>query len=459
MTGRGRAALRRAGVPALLALIVLAGLALRWQAATGTEIDLPVRADAGRFFLYAHNLAAHGIYSKDAGDFENPPRPVRPDALVPPGYPLFLAPFVAAQPAPLGPPGPRLVARVTRAQALLGAAMLPLAFLLFRALVPAGWALAATALTALSPHLVSLSTYLLSETLFAFLLVAGLLALAGVRRGGRWAPLPAAASGLLLGAAVLTRPLLSYFPPLALGLLLLAGPRAGRGRLAAAFLAGFVLAFGPWVARNLATLGQVGSPRLAILTLQFGAYPDLTYNDDPRTRGFAYAYDPKAGEVARSYATVLADIRRRFAAEPGRYLRWYLLGKPATLWSWDVIAGAGDVFVYPALRTPYRDRPLFKASHDLMRLLHVPVVLLALAGCVWVWLPAARRTAGDLLAARAVALALMYVTALLMLGAPLPRYAFPFQPLLYGMAVFALWSAWAAWSARRAPVPAAPTPR
>lgn len=104
-----------------------------------------------------------------------------------------------------------------------------------------GWALGAGLLTAISPHLVSASTYLLTETLFTFLMMMSLwLAVKMIRDNSRAV---AFAAGLIIAAAALTRPTLQYFiVPLA-GMLLVTRERGNTARFAIPLLAGFVLAF------------------------------------------------------------------------------------------------------------------------------------------------------------------------------------------------------------------------
>ena len=119
-------------------------------------------------------------------------------------------------------------------------------------------------------------------------------------------------------------------------------------------------------------------------------------------------------------------------------MTWYLIKKPIAFWSWGMVQGQGDVFVYPVSKNPYWDQPLFRVSHRLMRIVHEPLVLLGLFGCVMAWFPASTRRIGPLGAAtvRFTSLLLVYFTALHMIGFPEPRYAVPLRPFLYGMSLF-----------------------
>jgi hypothetical protein len=118
--------------------------------------------------------------------------------------------------------------------------------------------------------------------------------------------------------------------------------------------------------------------------------------------------------------------------------------KPMAFWSWNIVQGQGDVFVYPVSKTPYWNQPIFQMHHGFMRSLHAPLVLLGLLGCVMAWLPAAAQQLSPVGAATArfISLLLTYYTALHMFGFPEPRYSIPLRPFLYGMSLFAACMIW-----------------
>jgi hypothetical protein len=164
------------------------------------------------------------------------------------------------------------------------------------------------------------------------------------------------------------------------------------------------------------------------------------FDGRPETYGFPYRFDPRTPEITRSRQAVLSEMLSRFRREPISNAGWYLLGKPAALWSWDIVQGQGDVFVFPVSRSPYGVQPVFVWSHRLMKWLHLPLIALGMFGSILAWLPmvAGRMAPVSRAAVRLVSLLLIYTTVLHMLGAPFPRYSVPFRPLIYGMAMFAL---------------------
>lgn len=412
-----------------LALILALAAQLRLQATLHTEVDLPIRSDAADYFWYAFNLKEYGVYSREP-PAERSTAPA-PDALRSPGYPLFLASLMEH------PPTRASLVRVPMAQALLGILVTFLAFAAARRVLGDRWALLVAALTAVSPHLVNAGIYFLTETLYSLTLAVALLLFTARDLERRWPWLLAA--GLVLGVSALVRPTSSYLPLALLPIFFLRWPARAAWRPAAALLAGFLVVQAPWAWRN-AHVPDGGAQQLKINQLHHGVYPDFTYEGVPESFGFPYRADPRSAEISASMESVTREIARRFAEEPVRHLRWYLLGKPVALWSWNEVQGMGDAFVYPVLRSPYFESGLFRATHAVAYYLHWPAVALGALFCIAIWVPRVQRLlpAPAVLPAQVCAGMLMYATALHMLGFPLPRYVVPFRPELYVAAAGAL---------------------
>ncbi len=409
-----------------LCLVFLLALAvhLRVGAVLKTQVVTPVRADAADYYAYAHNLRTHGIYSQDRSHNQAVINP-RPDAVRNPGYPFFLALLIE------GPPSDRLVVRIGLVQALIGTLVVVLTFLLARAWMPVLPSLGASMLVAISPHLVNAGIYVLTEVLFSFFVVLLLCVIAVRKIENR--PLVLLLAGALLGFCTLIRPTTEYFPIFLIALFFLNWPRKSAARASAMLLLGVAIVYGPWLLRNVVQIGQPTDPQLQINMLHHGMYPEFKHADDPKSFGFPYLFDPRAEEVGKSRQSVLAEIAARFDSEPVRYFKWYLLEKPYYLWSWNIIQGMGDSFVYPVTTSPYFSPGLFRVTHTIAKALHWPSVLLAVLFSVLVWLPTTRRhlPVSGVLVAQVTAGLLVYVTLLHMVGAPFPRYSVPFRPELY----------------------------
>jgi hypothetical protein len=414
----------------ILILILVLGFYLRCESVLNTQVVKPLRADAGQYFMYAYNLRHKHTYSHQVGNPADLESPVKPDAVRAPGYPLFLTFFVD------GLPNNRMISWILFSQVIINTLTILFTFLLFKRCLPPLWSLGTALLVALSPHLIVSNSYILTETLFCFLLVflGWMVSLFG-KKQSLWSGV---IMGIVMGSATIVRPSLLLFPLiLALFLLFHYGWKKGH-RYSGVMLIGFAVVLLPWVGRNMLTLGTATDSRLTVNFLHHGIYPDFIYKGAPHSKGFPYRYDPGAEKIGSNLSSVLKEISNRFAQAPLRYTKWYLLNKPRVLWNWDIIQGQGDAFIYPVSNSPYFHNPLFRVTHRLMYMFHHPLALLALFGCLLAWFPLTRigLTQGSLLVARFCSLLLMYYTLIHVVGAPFPRYSVPLRPFLYGMALF-----------------------
>jgi 4-amino-4-deoxy-L-arabinose transferase-like glycosyltransferase len=413
----------------VLAIILLVAFDLRIQSVIHSVVDTPVRADARQYVLYAHNLKNYGIYSLSDTLSTNGQATPKPDAIRPPFYPFFLTLFLDRQPTEAN------IATITRVQAVISTLTVLVVFWLSRLVLPLPLALAASAFTAISPHLITMNIYLLSETLFCFLLVLTIYALA--KTAERQSLVTSALAGLALGAAALTHLMLLYYVlPLAVFLLGFWGWKNGW-RKTVMLVLGFSLLYGTWIARNINTLGVPGDNTQMSVTLRIGAYNNMMYQNDPRTYGFPYRFDPHYEETSKDLPSVISAVVNEFKEAPIEQLRWYILGKPLMLWSWNIIAGQGDVFVYPVVSTPYSYLPHFQATHAVMHATHWIFVVLMIGGIIIAWLPPVKSGFSNeaVFIARAISVLLLYHAAVMMIGFPEPRYAIPMRPFLYIMAM------------------------
>lgn len=423
----------------IICMLLALGFYLRSESLWQTVVVPPaIRADAGDYFTYAYNLYHHGIYSRDHRGLteEGAAGGILPDAVRSPGYPLFLLLFMGGGTIPV------ILSHVLFSQVLISTLTVALAYGVYRRFLSLFWATSAAILTVLCPHLIVVNIYALTETLFCFFLVlaAGWLALAT-----SWnSRMSLGFLGALLAAACLVRPSLQYFTPLlalSLGVGISSREHAKR---AAALLLGFLLVIAPWFARNLTTLHRLSDDTLKVAFLHHGIYIDFMHNQQQESYGYPYKFDPRSPEIGRSTATVVTEIVERFRQAPVEHSVWFFFKKPISFWSWNIVAGQGDVFIYPVQRTPYSDEPPFVWSHRLMKFLHLPLVCLGLLGCILSWLPAVTRKLGPeaVPVVRFISLLLIYFTALHVVGAPFPRYSIPLRPFIYGMAIFSTAFLW-----------------
>jgi hypothetical protein len=420
--------LKRVLIGASIALIAAFGAFLRITMVENTEVVGPIRADASEYYLTAYNLAKNGVYSMSDARLKDPGAALRPDNFRWPGQPLLIAAFMGDWPEHM-----LIVRKIQWVNIVAGTLTLILIGVAAAAVFPAWAALTAVGLTAISPHLIALTIYVLTETPSAFF-VALLLALCAF--GQRTDAVPRPAMMFVIG---LTIGLLTLFRPIFIGFVPLMALAVTRDRFKSLVLvvAGAALPVVPWLARNMLTDGLVTAPSSLAMTLVIGAYPDYVFNGDPRTFPFPQSYDPDFLKNSASVMTAAAEVLRRVAADPWGMLAWYAFRKPIYLWQFVNIDGAGDVLVYPVRGAPFDSDFLLAVTHAAMWVLHWPLVVLAAVGSILVWLPPVVRLlpqAGGLVLRAASLLLIFLAVATIPLNNPV-RFAVPVLPALFLVAM------------------------
>ena len=346
-----------------------------------------------------------------------------PEILRPPGYPLLLAPGVAAGD----------VTRVTiAAQILLAVGTVLGVAVLARRLAPespwvAEWS---AAIYALDPLAVAYPSLLLTETLFAALFVAHLIAFAAFLRAPHGAARPAVA-GALAAACTFVRPIAYYWPFVAVAIAAWSLRRRGA-RGCAVFLVAAVLPCVLWAGRNAVLTGYHGFSTTSAVHLYenhapgvVASYGDVTLDEARATlRANAAAID----DVPARVDFMAREGRRIVLEHPASFLRLYLGGV------FRVLVGPGfseylQIYGQPApggLTRALRER-LWRERRSLLigSGVLVPIVLMQLAGALVGAVRVRRLAAGWLLVGAAV-----YFVALS--GGPNghSRYRHPIMPVV-----------------------------
>lgn len=134
-------------------LFVVISFFLRLKVIDENIIIAPLQKDARGYYLYAVNLKKHGVYSRDNFHVQKP----APDAFCSPGYPLSIIPFVEF------PPTGKMIWNIQRMQVILGCISVALVFFLAQYCLGRWLALFAMSFSAISPHLVVSTLYILTE--------------------------------------------------------------------------------------------------------------------------------------------------------------------------------------------------------------------------------------------------------------------------------------------------------
>ncbi len=415
----------------LIFLLSAIAFLIRVAYVVNTSIDHPIRADAREYVIYAHNLYKHGIFSK-----EFPADQPSPDSFRSPGYPMFLCLFFHLDKE-------TNLYSVIYAQTVLSTLLVPLTFLIGIRIFSFLWAFIGACLVAFSPHLVSITSYILTETLFGFLFLAALVLLSeSLRKNMRILFLMA---GFFFGLAYLVNETVLFFPYIVSFAYILYF-RKTHGKTDKLILSNIVLFLiifsvfpAAWGIRNKINLpldAPKGSHR-AIGTMTHGTYPDFIYKTE-KYRNFPYREDPMQPAFSSSMGNFVRIFWTRFKERPIRYLSWYFFEKPYYLWSWNILQGQGDVYIYPVTTSLYQVSKAANLTREIMKFIHPAVLIFALLG-IPLFIIKLRAGKKDLFAEQAVFLLfiiIVYYTLLYTVFAPWPRYSIPLRPELY------LWSLW-----------------
>jgi hypothetical protein len=416
----------------LIVLIVSAAAILRLAYNANTLIVDPIRADAAYNLVYANNLLEDATFSKDMSD-----NPV-PDSYWAPGYPLFLAAVIRIS---------ELLSidtyhTILFCQLLLGVGTVFLCFLVAAFFLPGYWPLLPAILVALSPHLVSTASYVLTETLFGFLLLLALYALArALTVGGRASWLWA---GACFALAYLVNPVSLFLAPL-LAVAILIFARSGQAELPisnvyrclALLLAPLIVTTALWSIRSAVSVpaDQEAASKRLLTNLVIGMYPD--YHEKWRA-SILQPEDkvivPGAG-VDESYGTFLNVLVERFAQHPLQMLGWYSIQKPILLWDWDIRTGFGDIYIYRVEYSLYHTSTPAIVTYSLMAALHPLVLVGAVLGLGFLY----RRSGKSTVLPMLLYIALIYVSLIYILSQSEPRYSIPLRAELYICFTFFLW--------------------
>lgn len=383
----------------LIATLAIA-LALRLAAALAFPIEHKLTRDAALYVALARNVVNHGVFG---------PEPGVPFALVPPGYPLYLAAVFALT-------GKSLIA-ARLGQALLAAVMVWQTYAIGRQLGGRCVAVASAVLIALYPPWIVWPVRFLTEPLYAVLLLAFVWCV--VRSAKACTVKWAALAGVAFGLALLTREVLFAFP-LALPAVLWWCRARWRAALAyvGVFAVSALVTISPWLIRNSRTFGHVFyTERIEAARYRLTGRGYLSPRYQHLAGGEARPRKGRPPEFYERYGTPGEWVSvRALVSDPVQYLR-HTANRFVELWLHP--NGLASLPRSAAIRGAY------VAAH---------LVMLALAGMAVV-AGLRRRDAG----AGILALFLAYNTLLIMFfGSPQPRYALPFLPLVFVLAASAL---------------------
>lgn len=410
----------------LLVSIVLFGIHERYLVTTQTVVDLPVRADAGDYFSAAYHLRFHSVFSRQSPDVKA--SELVPDATRPPGFPAFAAPFMSMD---LDASLRNVLLAQTLVQIL---SFLGLTWLLVKLVHPSLALLGALVMWTF-PHFISVNSFFVSESLFISALSALMVFVYMCVQNRKLNGYMIFLIGLFIGVMALIRPTMEYLTIFIVLLTYIFGRTHFRQALL--LLLGSLIPILGWKIRNYFAIGSFSDPTLLINALLHGSYPGFVYDHLPESFGFPYRFDPDAPRSYEGVGTTLLLIWERASQAPLEYLSWYLWGKQTFLWQWGIINGAGDIFLYPVISTPFNHyRELF-VTYSLHGKIHVYWVISGLVISLYYFANYLWKRQNNQLLPFLLSALVVYVSLFHMIVAPFPRYGIPFKlPLIFLVVLF-----------------------
>jgi hypothetical protein len=199
---------------AAFACILAPAAWLRIEVVEETVVDHPIQADAKDYYLFAYNLVFHGTYNNSSSGLNGPGVQLEANAGHYPGLPLIIAAFIwrdhkeilSAVPTVSGA---AVLRDVQMLNVVAGVSAVALIFFTASLAIPPWAALGAALLTAISPHLVSFTVYMLTEPISAMLACLLLATVAAVAAKGERAPGsgPFVGIGIIAGVLAMFRPI------------------------------------------------------------------------------------------------------------------------------------------------------------------------------------------------------------------------------------------------------------
>lgn len=399
----------------LICIIVLYGTLARLSVLTNTVVDHPIRADAQQYFLYAKNLSLFSTYSLD----RTPENGLEKSAMRTPGFPYFASLFFQGE-------NFKSVNNVLLAQTIVQCVVfIMLAFLCWQIYGPWSSVLISFMIWT-HPAFMSINTYYLTESLFMSSIVI-FIAFFVVSKKNQFHWILMIFFGVAIGLSALIRPTMEYYCYF-ITLLLLWRFRQNI-KIFVPTLVGFLAVVLLWKIRNYFAIGSFSDPQLMINGLFHGSYPNFMYNDMPESYGFPYRFDPLINQYYEGVGKTLELIWQRVIVQPMQYLYWYLAGKQLFLWQWNIIAGYGDVFIYPIKRSPIIYQADLRFWHNFHQAINVFIMT---SGVLFSYFLVIKTMIKRLPLDTTFLLTSLVVYASLfhIIVAPFPRYGIPFKLLV-----------------------------
>ncbi|WP_163832125.1 ArnT family glycosyltransferase [Spartinivicinus ruber] len=381
-------------------------------------------SDAYKYTMIAINLINRFQYHYD-------PASDKSISWIYPGYPLFLTAVMSLKPV-----NNNFVDNIKYVHSLLWGGICLLIYIITFRISNLISAVIAAMLTALSPHLVVISGYILTETWFSFLLILVLYLYALWLRKHSMTLL--ILMGLVAAAATLTRPVFMLAPLILffmMGFFKTNEAQVDR-RKQLILLIVFITALSPWYIWKHNSQQVKDQTSLLREAFHYGSYPNLSYGAGPRVS--PRLSDSQYMKVSDDWQQVLIHVKNRAFKQPMEFIHWYVVDKFITYWQWDIIQGQGGPFIYQVNNSIYDYNLFHKKILKIFEEMHPLLIILAFIYATLILYRQAKFRLKETPLTLFIGIILFYYSAVHIVLTPLPRYALPLYPLIYMMASLAL---------------------
>lgn len=393
-----------------------------------TQAKQPLVKDQIKYFNTAFNLRFHNAHSLEYPKSE-PPK-TRTD--LPGGYPLFLSFFFH-----FGSEISDFIKRVITIQIILSSLSAALTFLIARESLSIPWSLTSAILTAFSPHLIVMTNFILTETLFIFVMNIGILFLThGFKREN---PFLVFVGGIALSFIAQIRTIGALLLPL-LALVFVFRPggrpllRRSKDKLSLLFIIISILA-GVTIHHSFIATKVLNTP---------GAqHPTPHYVKLAGPKEFIKHAVKPPEFILKDQSYILnknknpswkKQTSEKSKGRPADYVKWNLLYKPYCIWAFNN-AYTGDVYVYSMKNKGFENNFLLKIVHRLMYLAHWPLFVLSLSSTVMLLTKHIKGTISKKEEALLIPTTVfLYFWTVIYMVSWLPRYSIPARPVSYILA-------------------------
>ena len=427
----------------IICLVLFAiALGVRLQYQNESIVDHPLRADAAGYFSAAYNLRYFNAYSLEVprlrgirlGEHQGPRPASRTDRS--PGYPIFQSMLMTD-----GERVPDFIDRVLKVQAVLGALVAVFVFLMARPILPAAWAAVAGTLTAISPHLIAMDGYMLTESLYVFLITGGVLLLMLAWRSDNL--LLTLAGGLVIALSFQVRAVSALAPIFLASAFVYAARERGLRKktmaaahvaIIAASLVAVVAGHRVFVHQYVTNMDEIQweQKKYVSFTEPLSHYMRNLRPPNFYVRNESHVY---TRNLDRSWKY---PTRLNFRDIPAKYVLWDAWDKFVIMHSWDNAYYEG-VYIYPMNRKGFETSKILFVLHKIMFNLHPILLFLSFFGIVLLFVRWFKRSLPNHQRALILpALMFVYLVLVLYFLSWLPRYTIPDLPFMFILAVATL---------------------